>query len=85
MVIETDIVYKPSAFKHGCTQADILWALQTARYDELMEGWENKHLLLGFDTHSNPLEVMYNDLGDNMISLFHAMTCRTVFISLMKP
>ena len=51
----------------------------------LMEGYENKHLLLGFDFHGNPLEIMYNDLEDDTISVFHAMPCRTSFISLLKP
>ena len=83
--MDVEVVYKPSAFKHGFTRADILWALKTARYDELMEGMEYKHLSLGFDTRGNPLEVMYTDLGDSRISVFHVMRCRAVFIPLMNP
>jgi hypothetical protein len=83
--MDVNVVYKPLAFRHDATQADILWAIETAMYDELMEGYENKHLLLGFDVHGNPLEIMYNDLGDDTVSVFHAMACRAVFIPLMAP
>jgi len=46
---EPDIEYKPSAFKHGKTEADIRWAFTTARYDLPVEGDEDKRLLIGFD------------------------------------
>jgi hypothetical protein len=83
--MDANVLYKPSAFKHETRLEDILWAIETAMYDELMEGYENKHLLLGFDVHGNPLEIMYNDLGDDTISVFHAMACRAAFIPLMNP
>jgi hypothetical protein len=63
-----EIVYKQSAFKHGVTASDILWAFNTAKYDRLVEGFDNKYLLLGFSTHGSMLEVMYNDLGEDRVS-----------------
>jgi hypothetical protein len=81
--MNTEVVCKTSAFKHGVTEADIRWAFNTAKYDNLMDGSENKYLLVGFDTHGNPLEVMYNDLGENRVNVFHAMTCRNTLLALL--
>ena len=79
-----EIVYKQSAFKHDVTESDILWAFNTAKYDRLVEGFDNKYLLLGFNTRGNLLEVMYNDLGENKVSVFHAMPCRNALRSLLR-
>ena len=79
-----EIVYKQSAFKHNITESDILWAFNTAKYDRLVEGFDNKYLLLGFNTHGNLLEVLYNDLGDDKVSVFHAMPCRNELCSLLE-
>jgi hypothetical protein len=81
--MELTIVCKPSAFKHGISEADIRWAFNTARYDRFLEGDSNRYLLIGFDTHGNPLEVMYNDLGDQRVNVFHAMKCRDALFSLL--
>jgi hypothetical protein len=48
--VETSLVFVDSAFKHGISEADILWAFETARFDGLIEGYDNKYLLLGFDS-----------------------------------
>jgi hypothetical protein len=79
-----EIVYKQSAFKHGITKSDIRWAFNTAKYDRLVEGFDNKYLLLGFATNGNLLEVLYNDLGDDKVSVFHAMPCRNALLSLLE-
>jgi hypothetical protein len=79
-----EIVYKQSAFKHGVTKFDILWAFNTAKYDRLVEGFDNKYLLLGFSTHGSLLEVMYNDLGEDRVSVFHAMPCRKALLTLLE-
>jgi hypothetical protein len=79
-----DIIYKKSAFKHKVKKADILWAFNTAKYDRLVEGFDNKYLLLGFNTSGNLLEVMYNDLGEDKVSVFHAMPCRNELLPLLE-
>ena len=79
-----EIVYKQSAFKHGITKSDILWAFNTAEFDRLVEGFDNKYLLLGFSMNGNLLEVMYNDLGKDQVSVFHAMPCRNALRSLLE-
>jgi hypothetical protein len=50
-----DIVCKPSAFKHGVSEADIRWAFTTARYDLPVEDDEDKRLLIGFNCAGNRL------------------------------
>ena len=81
--MDIKIICKQSAFKHGVTEADIKWAFNTAKYDGLMEGFDNKYLLIGFNTHGNFIEVMYSDLGENIASVFHAMKCRNALLSLL--
>jgi hypothetical protein len=82
--MELNIVCNLSAFKHGVTESDIRWAFNTARYDRLVEGDVNRYLLIGFDTRGNPLEVMYNDLGNQRVNVFHAMKCRNALLSLLN-
>jgi hypothetical protein len=82
--MEPGIVCKPAAFKHGATLDDIRWAFTTAKYDMPVEGDEEKRLLLGFNTVGNPLEILYNELDDGRINVFHAMPCRSIYIALLK-
>jgi hypothetical protein len=82
--MELDIVCKPSAFKHRVTQNDIRWAFSTARYDIPVEGDEEKHLLIGFNSIGNPIEILYNELDDGRILVFHAMPLRNAFIPLLN-
>ena len=82
--MELNIVCKPSAFKHDVTEADIKWAFSTARYDLPVEDDEDKRLLIGFNTLGNPIEILYNELDDGRINVFHAMPCRSMFIALLN-
>ena len=52
------LVFNPAAFKHDFTEADIEAAMSTALIDELIEGFDNKYLLIGFDMNGNLIEVM---------------------------
>jgi hypothetical protein len=82
--MEPDIECKPSAFKHGVTVADIHWAFSTARYDLPVEGDEDKRLLIGFDYVGNPIEILYNELDDGRINVFHAMPCQSIYYPLLN-
>jgi hypothetical protein len=86
---EPDIICIPSAFKHGVTELDIRRAFATARYDSPMEGDEVangswRRLLIGFNTSANPLEIMYNELDDGTVCVFHAMPCQNKYIPLLN-
>jgi hypothetical protein len=78
------IVCRESAFKHGVTEADILHAFRTVRYDGPVKGYDNKFLLLGFDTKANPIEVIYNEFGEDGLDVFHAMACEPKYFPLLN-
>jgi hypothetical protein len=74
------LVFNPAAFKHGVTELDIESAMTSALVDELIEGFDNKYLIIGFDLKSNLIEVMYNLAGEDIANIFHAMKCRREFL-----
>jgi hypothetical protein len=84
MEIKVQIEFVDSVFKHGVTKEDICHAFESQRYDELMEGEANKYLLLGFSTAGNLLEVMYNEIAEDHIKVFHAMPCRNKLLALLE-
>jgi hypothetical protein len=79
------IKFNQSAFKHGVTEADILWAFETFIYEDPIDGADNKYLVLGFNIHGNLIEVMYNRIDQDNINVFHAMPCRRAFLALIGP
>ena len=70
------LVFNPSAFKHDVTENDIEAAMATPLFDELIVGYNNKYLLIGFDINGNLIEVMYNLADKDIANIFHAMKCR---------
>jgi hypothetical protein len=71
--------YNDSAFKHGVLEEDIYMAFTRPLFDGLIEGYDNKFLLTGFDTHGNILEIMYKFVDKHTAYIFHAMRCRKAF------
>jgi hypothetical protein len=84
--MDVDIKFCKSAFKHGVTEDDIRWAFKTIKYDAILEesGWIDKHLLIGFDRSANLIEVLYNDIDEDTVRVFHADECRNSFKALLK-
>jgi hypothetical protein len=41
-------------------------------------------LLIGFNRSANLIEVLYNDIDDDTVRVFHAMECRNSFKTLLK-
>ncbi|GHV85881.1 hypothetical protein AGMMS50230_14890 [Spirochaetia bacterium] len=80
-----DIVidFNPAAFKHGVSEADIRNAFINALYDDVLDGANDKHLLLGCDCNGNILEILYNIIDEYSINVFHAMSCRSIFFHLL--
>ena len=78
--VNMGIIYNKSAFKHGLTEADIEWAFLHPIRNGLLEDYENKYLLIGFDTRGNPIEVVYNRIDEERVNVFHAMKCRRAFL-----
>jgi hypothetical protein len=77
------IKYAQSAFKHNCTRADIIHAVMTPLYNDILDEYEGKYLLLGFDRSMNVLEIIYNYIDRQAIRVFHAMKCRNTFLALL--
>jgi putative PIN family toxin of toxin-antitoxin system len=46
-------------------------------------GWFDKHLLIGFDQSANLIEILYNDLNEDTVRIFHAMKCRNAYKTLL--
>jgi hypothetical protein len=82
--IKLDIEFNPSAFKHGITSEDIRFAFDNKLFDHPVVGQEEKNLLIGFDRHLNPLEILYNEIDDHTVNVFHAMKCRKAWRELAK-
>jgi hypothetical protein len=43
------IKFNPAAFKHGISEADIRWAANHPFYEDILEGYLNKYLVLVSD------------------------------------
>ena len=78
--MDSGIIINNSALKHGFTRADIEWAFLHPIRNGLIEGYENKYLLVGFNTMGNPIEIMYNRIDNDRINVFHAMKCRKEYL-----
>jgi len=39
---------------------------------------------LGFDLNANPVEILYNELEDDGVNVFHAMPCQKKFYHLFE-
>jgi hypothetical protein len=66
--VEPEIVFVPSAFKHGVTEEDIRHAFKIRLFDHPIPGEENKNLLIGVSRSGLALEVLYNELEPQPIS-----------------
>jgi hypothetical protein len=83
--MDEEIIFKPTAFKHGVAEADIRSAFDQILFDGTIAGEDHKHLLVGLDRNGNPLEILYNILDGNAVNVFHAMKCRKAWRSLKNP
>jgi len=75
-----NIEFNKSAFKHKLTDANIRYAMWHPLYEELLEAYTNKWLIIGYDTAGNLIEVVYNIIDDETVEVFHAMPCRNKFL-----
>ncbi|MDR0464544.1 MAG: hypothetical protein LBG94_05445 [Treponema sp.] len=73
--MEVFVKYASSAFKHSINEKDIRHAILNWEYDDVFEDDPDKHLLIGFDSNANLLEIMYNVIDEQTVRVFHAMKC----------
>jgi len=76
--------FRESAFKHKVTEADIRHAFVNYHSIRQLLNRENVYLLVGFDTKANPIEILYNEFGENGVNVFHAMACQSRFLRIPK-
>jgi len=82
--MELEFIFRKSALKHNLDEEDIRNVFKTCLYMGQYNNRENVYLLLGFDTKANPVEILYNEFGENGVNVFHAMPCRDKFITLFE-
>ena len=75
------IEFNEAALKHGITKANIRYAMWHPLYEELIESYENKWLVIGYDTIGKLIEIAYNVIDDDTVNVFHAKPCRKKFFS----
>ena len=80
--MELEFIFRNTAFKHGLDEIDIRHAFRTCRYMGQYGDCENVYLLLGFDAKANPVEILYNEIGNNGVNVFYAMPCQSRFLRL---
>jgi hypothetical protein len=77
------VEFNEASFRHGIGKEDILFAYSNRIFDASINGLPEKYAVIGFDRAGNPLEIMYNPIDDNTISIFHAMKARKNFIKML--
>ena len=82
--MELEFIFRNTAFKYGLKEADIRHAFETCRYMGQYSDRENVYLLLGFDMDANPVEILYNEIEENSVNVFHAMPCQNRFLQLFE-
>ena len=50
-----NIIFVPSTFRHGYTQNDIEWAIETKIYEGLLSGEDEIYAVIGFNVAGNPI------------------------------
>ncbi len=63
--MKLEFTFRHTAFKHGLTEADIRHAFENYRTIRQFQERENVYLLIGFDAKANPIEILYNEYGEN--------------------
>ncbi|GHT55479.1 hypothetical protein FACS1894109_02120 [Spirochaetia bacterium] len=66
--MDYEFYFRKSAFEHHLTEADIRHAFETCRYMGLYDERDNVFILLGFDTKANPVEILYNAIGEDSVN-----------------
>ena len=79
--MDDGIEFNKSAFRHDMSEEDIRWAATHPLYEDLLEGFDNKYLVLGYDTKRRLLEIMYNRIDEDTVNIFHAMKCTKKYLS----
>jgi hypothetical protein len=82
-LLDENIEFSKSAFNHNIDREDILNALKTKIYDAAIGELPEKYAVIGFNRAGKLLEILYNPVDNNTISVFHAMRARKSFLKML--
>ena len=77
------VEFNEAAFRHNVSKEDIIHALDNRIRGALIGELPDKYGVIGFDRAWNPLEIIYNQVDNDTISVFHAMKVRKSFIKML--
>jgi hypothetical protein len=77
------VEFNEAAFRHNIDKEDILYAYRNRIYDAVINELPEKYAVIGLNRAGNPLEILYNQVDDNTISIFHAMRLRKSFLKML--
>jgi hypothetical protein len=81
--MDDGIEFNHAAFRHGMNEEDIRWVTAHPLYEDLLDGFINKYLVLGYDTKLRLLEIMYNRIDDDTVNVFHVNRCTKKYLPLL--
>ena len=82
--MDLQFIFRESALKHNVTEADIRHAFKNYKTIRQLQDRENVYLLIGFDLKTNPIEILYNEFGENGVNVFLAMACQKHFLQMLE-
>jgi len=74
------VEFHEAAFRHGISKEDIIHALNHKKQDAWIGELPEKWAVIGNNRAGNPIEIIYNEIDDNSICVYHAMNARDSFI-----
>ena len=74
------VEFHEAAFRHGISKEDILHALNFKKQDAWIDELPKKWAVIGPNRAGNPIEIIYSEIDDNSICVYHAMNARESFI-----
>jgi hypothetical protein len=84
-MVKISIECNPSVFKHGVSIEDIRFAFDNRLFEYPVAGQEDKTCSSDLiDGLPPPLEILYNEIDENTVNVFHAMKCRKAWRVLAK-
>jgi len=74
------VEFHEAALQHNISKEDIVHALRYRTHDALIEELPDKWAVIGPNRAGNILELIYTEIDNNTICVYHAMNVRDNFI-----
>ena len=74
------VEFHEAAFRHNISKEDILHALNFKMQDTWIGELPEKWAVIGPNRAGNPIEIIYCEIDDDSICVYHAMNARESFI-----